>query len=382
MNNSILGFNGQRVDSVCRAVHLGNGYRAYSPALLRFHRPDSLSPFGAGGVNGYVYCGEDPVNRTDPSGHLSWQAITGIATGVVGLALAPVTLGQSLTVTTCVMAALETASGVAAIVSGALEDSDPKASSALGWISLATGAAALGAGLGGGALRATAGIRARLGKLVSVGLSGRGAEGAGAAMTTREQLISSRISVLPQSDVYVFGVTTRENSQGGTSRELALAYRGIEDKDSHLDVFINMSLRRGRESHADINGVTWEGKRLFKRLEEIVPRMSEIKSIRVLGRGSNRLADSFFKRAGRSLVTFNDGGFWVHANNSALYRNALRPGVNVFEEAFHRGGEAEAIAVTNEFLNAELAKMSNPSARTLLIHGVADHDVLFMEYAR
>ncbi|MGD1824089.1 hypothetical protein A203_02100 [Chromobacterium violaceum] len=161
-----------------------------------------------------------------------------------------------------------------------------------------------------------------------------------------------------------------------------MAYRGIEDKDSHLDVFINMSLRRGRESHADINGVTWEGKRLFKRLEEIVPRMSEIKSIRVLGRGSNRLADSFFKRAGRSLVTFNDGGFWVHANNSALYRNALRPGVTVFEEAFHRGGEAEAIAVTNEFLNAELAKMSNPSARTLLIHGVADHDVLFMEYAR
>lgn len=50
-------------------THLGNGYRAYSPALRRFTCPDSDSPFGIGGINPYVYCDHDPVNRTDPSGH-------------------------------------------------------------------------------------------------------------------------------------------------------------------------------------------------------------------------------------------------------------------------------------------------------------------------
>lgn len=48
---------------------LGNGYRAYSPRLLRFHSPDNLSPFDAGGLNAYAYCAAEPVNRDDPSGH-------------------------------------------------------------------------------------------------------------------------------------------------------------------------------------------------------------------------------------------------------------------------------------------------------------------------
>lgn len=49
---------------------MGAGYRAYNPALMRFHSPDSWSPFGAGGANAYAYCGGDPVNLSDPSGHL------------------------------------------------------------------------------------------------------------------------------------------------------------------------------------------------------------------------------------------------------------------------------------------------------------------------
>ncbi|EGH35731.1 hypothetical protein PSYJA_44541, partial [Pseudomonas syringae pv. japonica str. M301072] len=32
---------------------LGNGYRAFNPVLMRFNSPDSLSPFGEGGVNAY-----------------------------------------------------------------------------------------------------------------------------------------------------------------------------------------------------------------------------------------------------------------------------------------------------------------------------------------
>ena len=66
---SLPGFNGEREDPLSGVTHLGNGYRAYSPALRRFTCPDSESPFGEGGINPYVYCNHDPVNNTDPSGH-------------------------------------------------------------------------------------------------------------------------------------------------------------------------------------------------------------------------------------------------------------------------------------------------------------------------
>ncbi|BCJ04717.1 hypothetical protein PRtIB026_A02560 [Pseudomonas sp. RtIB026] len=49
---------------------LGKGYRAYSPMLMRFHSPDNLSPFEDGNINAYAYCSNDPVNYTDPSGHM------------------------------------------------------------------------------------------------------------------------------------------------------------------------------------------------------------------------------------------------------------------------------------------------------------------------
>lgn len=51
---------------------LGQGYRAYSPVLMRFTSADSWSPFGRGGLNAYAYCLGDPVNAVDPSGHAPW----------------------------------------------------------------------------------------------------------------------------------------------------------------------------------------------------------------------------------------------------------------------------------------------------------------------
>ncbi|NSL89849.1 RHS repeat-associated core domain-containing protein [Chitinophaga sp. Mgbs1] len=47
----------------------GHSQHAYHPTLMRFLSPDNVSPFGQGGGNAYAYCGGDPVNRTDPSGH-------------------------------------------------------------------------------------------------------------------------------------------------------------------------------------------------------------------------------------------------------------------------------------------------------------------------
>jgi RHS repeat-associated protein len=66
---SLLGFNGERPDPVTGCYLLGNGYRAFNTVLMRFNSPDSLSPFGKGGFNAYAYCGGDPRNRTDPTGH-------------------------------------------------------------------------------------------------------------------------------------------------------------------------------------------------------------------------------------------------------------------------------------------------------------------------
>ncbi|WP_082416130.1 RHS repeat-associated core domain-containing protein [Pseudomonas sp. NBRC 111127] len=67
---TLLGFNGEHLQIATASYHLGSGYRTYSPALMRFCSPDSWSPFGLGGMNPYIYCGADPVNRNDPSGHM------------------------------------------------------------------------------------------------------------------------------------------------------------------------------------------------------------------------------------------------------------------------------------------------------------------------
>ncbi|WP_371858278.1 RHS repeat-associated core domain-containing protein [Pseudomonas sp. ERMR1:02] len=77
---SLLGFNGERLDSVTSNYLLGNGYRAFNPWLMRFNSPDSLSPFEKGGLNAYTYCLGDPINRLDPNGHLSFKTAANILT--------------------------------------------------------------------------------------------------------------------------------------------------------------------------------------------------------------------------------------------------------------------------------------------------------------
>lgn len=157
------GFNGERPDPVSGTYHLGNGYRAYNPVLMRFNCPDDESPFGVGGINPYAYCAGDPVNHTDPSGHISWQGIVGIVAGVIGIGLAVFTGGASIaaaggvmsainsaSATALVLGSLEVVSDVTAIASDATEDSDPHASSILGWVSMATGLTGMGLGIGKG----------------------------------------------------------------------------------------------------------------------------------------------------------------------------------------------------------------------------------------
>lgn len=84
--SGLPGFNGQQLDPVTGHYLLGNGYRAYNPTLMRFNTPDSLSPFGEGGLNTYAYCAGDPVNRSDPSGH-GWLETMDILVSATYLAI-------------------------------------------------------------------------------------------------------------------------------------------------------------------------------------------------------------------------------------------------------------------------------------------------------
>ncbi|WP_426809913.1 RHS repeat-associated core domain-containing protein [Pseudomonas sp. WOUb67] len=64
----MLGYNGERYDPLTDMYALGQGFRSYSPALMRFCRPDELSPFAEGGYNAYAYCAGDPLNYRDDTG--------------------------------------------------------------------------------------------------------------------------------------------------------------------------------------------------------------------------------------------------------------------------------------------------------------------------
>lgn len=69
-NLNYLAFNGEYLEPTLKFYALGNGRRIYSSSLMRFYSSDPLSPFNKGGINSYSYCADDPINYTDPSGHL------------------------------------------------------------------------------------------------------------------------------------------------------------------------------------------------------------------------------------------------------------------------------------------------------------------------
>ena len=142
---SLPGFNGERQDPLSGVTHLGNGYRAYSPMLRRFACPDSESPFGVGGINPYVYCDNDPINRTDPSGH---GPITWLIRKVITLGLR-ITLEEvggmsaALSTTGMIETGLELASSASTgIASGVMKKKgNPEMAQKLGWASMGLGLA-------------------------------------------------------------------------------------------------------------------------------------------------------------------------------------------------------------------------------------------------
>ncbi|WP_198148930.1 RHS repeat-associated core domain-containing protein, partial [Luteibacter yeojuensis] len=58
-----LAYAGEVCDGESAIYLLRN--RLYGSVVRRFCEPDHVSPFGAGGLNRYAYCGGDPINRVD-----------------------------------------------------------------------------------------------------------------------------------------------------------------------------------------------------------------------------------------------------------------------------------------------------------------------------
>lgn len=79
-----LGYNGERCEKPTGCYMLGNGYRAYNPALMRFHSPDGLSPFGEGGLNSYMYCEGNPIDYLDPDGTSILSALSRLGRYIAG----------------------------------------------------------------------------------------------------------------------------------------------------------------------------------------------------------------------------------------------------------------------------------------------------------
>lgn len=163
----IPGFNGEQPDPVTGHYLLGNGHRAYNPVLMRFNRPDSLSPFGDGGLNPYTYCLGDPINRLDPSGKVSWSFIIGLTLNIAAVVIAVLTTNPSLpfilsvqaanagfwsasSVSTIVTSVASITGGVIAATRTILAEVVPGSSALepLGWINLAVGLTAVGTRLG------------------------------------------------------------------------------------------------------------------------------------------------------------------------------------------------------------------------------------------
>lgn len=100
---SITGFNGEPPEPRTSHYMLGHGFRAYIPIIRRFNRPDTLSPFGKGGLNTYVYCAADPINRLDPSGHMNlFESLASVfwKSKVIKTAAVPAKLPQTVTLGT------------------------------------------------------------------------------------------------------------------------------------------------------------------------------------------------------------------------------------------------------------------------------------------
>jgi len=237
---SLPGFNGERQDPLSGVTHLGNGYRAYSPALRRFTCPDSESPFGVGGVNPYVYCDHDPVNQTDPSGHgpITWLIRKAITLGArLGIKFAEESSMSALTTAGMVETGTELATQWATGISQSIARAkgDAAAARKLGWASLATGLAG-GLGLAEGDIQQT--VKRLRGAMKLYPVSTMNSD---LALSVDSKIILG--GNMKNTDVLLNGLYTFEDSYKGGIRLNVVAHGEMVGEGSSLIVDGNFGVR-------------------------------------------------------------------------------------------------------------------------------------------
>ena len=141
VKTSGFGFNGERTDGKTGYQFLGQGYRAYNPALGRFMQYDVHSPFGKGGINGYTFAENNPIMKFDPAGESAASYTVmgiGILLAIIGIVASVFTFGSSLGLFAA-GSATAAASSVAATATGSVAGA---VQVGLATTSLATGLAA------------------------------------------------------------------------------------------------------------------------------------------------------------------------------------------------------------------------------------------------
>ena len=109
-------FTGKKMDDESGLYYYGARY--YDPSLGRFITPDTLvqNPGNPQTLNRYSYCGNNPVNMIDPTGHFFWAAIVAIFKAVTAAAAA---VGSYVAANAAVIATGAAVGGVVGGVSAA-----------------------------------------------------------------------------------------------------------------------------------------------------------------------------------------------------------------------------------------------------------------------
>ncbi len=129
------GFDGQMTDPATGYQFLGGGYRAYNPVYRHFMSHDSYSPFTK--IDGYGFGDNNPVMKTDPTGHLPKWA--GYLMGALSITMA---IGSAFLLPVAVGSAVASGVFTGAVAGGALAtevSSSVAAGGALGSIGIASG---------------------------------------------------------------------------------------------------------------------------------------------------------------------------------------------------------------------------------------------------
>ena len=98
----------------------------YSPEFRRFISPDDtafLDSETPNGLNLYCYCGNDPVNRFDPTGHdwewsTFWTGLFMVGTAITAIALSVTTFGAGIPLAMSIVAGVTLGAGVLTGING------------------------------------------------------------------------------------------------------------------------------------------------------------------------------------------------------------------------------------------------------------------------